>query len=81
MLDSTNSSTRRIAISRSRNSPSAVEFNFAGQSFRLSGSGLFLTENQVRAMIGGGAEKPVEQAFGAVGDARRSRRAASQRWT
>jgi hypothetical protein len=29
-----------------------------------------LTENQVRAMIGGGAKKPVERAFGAVGDSR-----------
>jgi hypothetical protein len=40
-----------------------------------------LTQNQVRAMIGGGAEKPVERAFGAVADSRRSRRAESQRWT
>jgi len=40
-----------------------------------------LTENQVRAMIGGGVEKPVERAFGAVGDSRRSRRAVPQRWT
>jgi hypothetical protein len=49
-------------------------------SFRLSGGGL-PSENQVRAMIGGGAKKPVERAFGAVGDSRRIRRAVSQRWT
>lgn len=33
------------------------------------------------SMIGGGAEKPVERAFDAVADSRRSRCAVSQRWT
>jgi hypothetical protein len=44
---------------------SAARSRRSSTSFGLSGGGV-LTENQDRAMIGGGAKKPVELAFGAV---------------
>jgi len=76
-----------------QSSPSAVEIKFAGThaaTLRRSIAAAInelsaerrrptLTQNQVRAMIGGGAKNPVERA--SVGDSRRSRRAVSQRWT